>query len=235
MLWAIICKDADRKRYLLIAAFSLFILGSNKPLASLIFSNWEYPAASVTELSKDFDIGIVLGGFSHNFSLKPNNDDLFYFDGLSANRLTQSIELYKRGHCQRLLISNGSVKPSLLTEADLIAAYLVDMGIPREDILVENKGINTYGNAIHTEALLDTISHTGNNLLLTSAFHMRRSKKCFDKTGLNATPFAVDYYGPLSTDRWTDFIYPDPEAFMLWEILIREWIGIVSYKVVGYL
>ena len=55
--------------------------------------------------------------------------------------------------------------------------------IAKADILIENDSRNTYENAVNSAKMLNTSYPNGRLLLVTSAFHMRRSLACFRKTG----------------------------------------------------
>jgi hypothetical protein len=78
-------------------------------------------------------------------------------------------------------------------------------------------------------------SENQKHLLITSAFHMYRSKGCFDKANLNTDTFPVDYYGHESKYDLPSLLYPDPNSIFIWQKLFKEWIGIVMYKMTGYL
>lgn len=235
LLSSVFAKKAKTKKRLVIFSLFLLLLFTNKPLVNFIFSTWEYEPIQISELQEGYDVGILLGGFSDNLRSWPNGNELFYFQGQSANRLTQSVELYNMGIIKRLLITHGSLGNTDNSEAHIIVDYLVKSGIPRQDLIIENKGLNTYENALYTKKVLDKIPNKGKSLLLTSAFHMSRSKKCFDRVGLDVTPFSIDYYTPLGTNRFMDYLNPDATAIQLWSVLIKEWVGIIVYKTVGYI
>ena len=70
-------------------------------------------------------------------------------------------------------------------------------------------------------------------VLITSAYHMKRSKACFDKVGLKTTTFPTDYY---STDitTWESFI-PSIKAMSFSGTLLHELFGMAIYKLFGYI
>ena len=54
------------------------------------------------------------------------------------------------------------------------------MGIPENDIIIENKSRNTHENAFYTAQLFEKNGFSkSNNLLITSSMHMRRAQACF--------------------------------------------------------
>src|SRR3546814_10230096 len=69
------------------------------------------------------------------------------------------------------------------------------MGVPDSVILVENKTRNTHESAAKVKNMLQDLGYTSHDcLLITSAFHMRRSLACYRKVGLTLDPFTTDFY-----------------------------------------
>ena len=83
-----------------------------------------------------------------------------------------------------ILLSGGSgymfgQEPS---EAIEIEQYLIRMGVPKNCILTEHQSRNTYENAVYSKKLIEqTFESAPSILLITSAFHMPRTKACFEK------------------------------------------------------
>ena len=71
---------------------------------------------------------------------------------------------------------------------------------------------------------------TGSWLLITSATHMPRSVKIFEKQGIRIIPIPVDYQ-TANTLQWREFNITD--GAVLWNRLLHEYIGIVAYKLTG--
>jgi uncharacterized SAM-binding protein YcdF (DUF218 family) len=72
-------------------------------------------------------------------------------------------------------------------------------------------------------------------ILITSAFHMRRSEACFRKVGLDVTGFSTDFYSALPKDRFGVMGFlPSPQVLVYWNFLIKEWGRYIGYMVVGY-
>jgi uncharacterized SAM-binding protein YcdF (DUF218 family) len=147
--------------------------------------------------------------------------------------------LYKLGKIKKILISGGQgLNPSNTnTEAELLRDFMVMAGVPESDIMVENQAVNTFQNAVLTKEILSQNAYDPNqtHFLITSAFHMKRAKGCFDKVGLNTETFPVDYYAEDIRFSVPKLLAPDPYAVFLWHKLFKEWIGLVVYKVVGYI
>jgi uncharacterized SAM-binding protein YcdF (DUF218 family) len=164
-------------------------------------------------------------------------DRTFFNKG--ADRATHAVQLYKLGKIKTILITGGQglnpANPN--TEAELLRDFMVMAGVPKEDILVEAEAKNTRENALFSKEVL---VQKGFNLdkrflLITSAFHMPRSKGCFDKAGLMTDTFPVDYYSEDVRFSIPMMLQPDPYSIFIWHKLFKEWIGITVYWVVGYI
>ncbi len=214
-------------------ALVLLLVMSNDFLANEVAKVWELPATPLHEIKKEYAVGIVLTGVTKG-NMTP--DDRVYFQR-GADRVIHALQLYKTGIIKKILISGGS--GSLLErnrqEADEIADALQLMGVLREDIIIENRSRNTHESAAAVKATLLNFYAPQDCLLITSAFHMRRSRACFKKVGWPVDTFTTDF---LSHERkfTPDVLFiPRAEALLNWTIISREWVGIISYKVVGYI
>lgn len=186
-----------------------------------------------TENMRQYENGIVLSGmFEYNKDL----------DRLSArrgsDRIWQAIQLYKKKKIRRIIITgdSGYVLKKGLHEAKQLKEVLISMGIPDKDILIESKSRNTHENAKETKALMDRYGlSTKNNLLITSAMHMRRAKACFEEVGIRCTPFTTDHYIVHEESISISEFIPSTGAFNMWDRLLKEWIGYSVYGIMGYL
>jgi uncharacterized SAM-binding protein YcdF (DUF218 family) len=84
--------------------------------------------------------------------------------------------------------------------------------------------------------MVDSLGYSADDcLLITSAFHMRRSIACYRKAGLPVDTFSTDFYGHPGTYYPDAFVIPKIEALVMWHKLVREWAGMVAYWVAGYI
>lgn len=215
------------------AGLVLLFLFSNQFLANYVMRLWE-PEVLAFESLPEFEYGIVLTGVT---KINRSSGERTYF-AHGADRVTHTIQLYRLGKIKKILVTGGlGLEPSQPTpEAQLLKNVLLLAQIPDDSILVEPSAKNTRENALFSQQLLasEGIPATQRHLLITSAFHMPRAKACFDKVGLDTVGFPVDYY---SEDvRWNIpvLFFPDPQAMVIWQKLVKEWVGILMYKVAGY-
>lgn len=155
----------------------------------------------------------------------------------SVDRLIQAVELYKRGKIGKIIFTGGSgrlLHPEM-KEGNYIKRYLLYMGIPTKDFLIESESKNTHENALFTKALLDKENITGDFLLITSAYHMRRSLGCFNKTSINVEPYSTDRYSGPRKFEFDHLFIPEASVMYDWSKLIHEIAGYITYKIVGYI
>ena len=193
---------------------------------------WEVPATAYKDLKK-YDAGIVLGGMlRYDIAL-----GRIQFEA-GADRLFQAVELYKTGVIKKILFTggSGSIEFTYAKEGMFARRYLLTLGIPDKDIWIENDSRNTRENALFTKQLIDRNGiEEGQFLLITSARHMRRSLACFKKVGISAQSYSVDR--DAGTDRrfTPDFLLiPNAGTLWKWESVFHEWIGLLTYKIIGY-
>ncbi len=231
LLIGLLAKSPKKKKCFLIASFITLYFFSNSFILDEILRKWEVPAVEYKDL-KQYDVAVVLGGM---ITYDPTIDRLTFDHG--SDRFLQALELYKKGHVKKMLIvgGSGSLEYSDMKEALLIQRYLKLIGIPEQDILVENESRNTRENAAFSVPILQKEFPNGNYLLVTSGMHMRRANACFEKVGLHCDLYAVDRNsGPRKF--YPDHLFiPNVGVLNLWEGLIHEWVGIVTYKVMGYI
>jgi uncharacterized SAM-binding protein YcdF (DUF218 family) len=183
----------------------------------------------------DYEVGIVLTGVT-NLN-KTVYDRTFFNKG--ADRATHTVQLYKLGKIKKILITGGQgldpTNPN--TEADLLKNFMVMTGVPDQDIMVETAAKNTRENAAFSKEMLLQNGYGIDQkfLLITSAFHIPRSKGCFDKVGLQTDTFPVDYYSEDIRFSIPLLLQPEPYSIFMWHKLFKEWIGITVYWLVGYI
>ena len=224
-------KNELRKKKCFRWALGLTLLFSNSFIFDVCVRLWEIPATPYETL-KTHDVGIVLGGMSQ---YDPTLGRAQFFRGV--DRLIQAVELYKRGSVKKIIFTggSGSIAHPEFKEGNYVNRYLLIMGVPQKDFLIESESQNTRENAVFTKQLVEKEKINGSYLLITSAFHMRRSLGCFKKVGMTVDPYSVDRYaGPPKYDF--DYLFiPNASTMNDWNNLIHEIVGYLTYKVSGYI
>jgi uncharacterized SAM-binding protein YcdF (DUF218 family) len=224
-------KGSRLKRIFFWLAFSLLYFFSNDFIANEVMYAWETPPTPYEEINTTYNLGIVLTGVT--LTDKEPADRVYFHHG--ADRVVHAVQLYKLGIIKKILISGGTGR--LLTEgrreADDVYKAMVLMGVPSTDLIVENESRNTYESALNIKALLN--GNVEKSLLITSAFHMRRSNACFKKAQLPVDLFSTDFYTHPRQFTPETLIIPQIDSIQVWQKLFKEWVGMVAYKMAGYI
>lgn len=229
LIYAVWTKKSKRRYRSLISATAILLIFSNQFLCNQVFKWWETPPTTIKET---YEVAILLGGYYNNGGLP--EDGRFTF-GDAANRFTQTFELYQDGKVERILLTGG--RSDLLErnelEAPKASQLLQKFGVPDSVIIVEPNARNTYENAIFTKQLLDSLGYQ-KCLLVTSAFHMRRARACFDKADVNYTIYPTGYHQIQSPSKLSYYLQPNASTLSDWSLLLKEWVGYISYKMMDY-
>lgn len=231
---ALIKKKGQTKRVLLIASFSWLLLISNRWVVNTAFTWWEWPYSNISAVEDNYDVGIVLsGGMMAPVPVGGDHESM----GRNGDRFTQAFLLYKAGKIKKIFITGISMPDQMAnrTGETRQAAYLLrKWGVNEGDILFEEQARNTRENAINAQKVLNARFPQARYLLITTASHMRRSKQCFEKIGMQPTIFPADFTGSYELVSWTELVIPSAQAMSDFDELWHEWVGYIMYKIVGY-
>jgi uncharacterized SAM-binding protein YcdF (DUF218 family) len=226
-------KKHRHRKLVLGLAFVSFFLTANTYLVKKLFNGWEPRLRNINTLPA-YDVGILLSGGLMS-SQKPSADH--YAMGDHGDRVLQTYQLYKAGKIRKILITGTSSdlmmslgRGETMEAADVLKRW----GVPAQDIIFEQKARNTRENALFSARILKTQFAGGRYVLITSAFHMRRSAGCFEKAGIKTDIFPADFYGGYNKLSFQSAVVPDAEAFAAFSVLWHELIGFIVYKLVGY-
>lgn len=225
-------KRSIRVKFFILGLVYLFFF-SNRFIANEVLLMWEIPPTPYENISGDYYAGIVMGGVTN--SEKTPRDRVYFSKG--ADRITHAYQLYKLGKIRKILVSGGSSKLGDFEykEADNLYNYLILCGMDTADIILENHARNTYENALYSSQILEEESPGKKHLVITSGFHLKRSLLCFRKLGMEVDGFSTDFYTKDRTFNLNMMLIPDPSAFSDWHLIIHEILGLLSYKIAGYI
>lgn len=236
LLVALFSKKALVRQRSIGVAVAVFYLFGNSFLINEWALFWEYPPAPVPADSVT-KVAIVLTGGMINVS-KETSDRRFLLNR-EADRAGQALYLYKKGAVQKILISGGSgdlpfQRTEVSDEGQMTAKFLETAGVRAEDIVLENKSRNTHENAVFSGKMLRERFPNSAYVLVTSAFHMRRAVACFRNEGISVIPFPGNFISTRRSFMPGEWLFPHEESFSYAYSLLKELIGYVTYKAVGY-
>ena len=146
---------------------------------------------SVEEATKkeDVDCIIVLGA-----AVKPDGSPSL----MLRDRLEKAVELYEAGVSDKIIVS-GDHREDDYDEVNTMKQFLIDAGIPSEDIFMDHGGLSTYDTMYRAV----NIFSVKKAVVVTQKYHMYRALYVaksldIDVYGVNAKE--VDYNGQIKRD-----------------------------------
>jgi uncharacterized SAM-binding protein YcdF (DUF218 family) len=210
-----------------ISALIVFLIFSNGFLLNRVASRWDYTPVELPVGSK-YSCAIVLGGFQMQ-----DKNEKGYFNS-SADRFIQALLLYKQGYVGKILITGGSgmLGRSSLLYSSWAKGEFVKCGVPANDILVENDSRNTFENAQFSKRVLDSAGIKPPYVLITSAFHMRRSLWVFGHEKLPVVAYPCNFVLGRA-DWYLGDLLPNASPLAAWSVYFKEIIGLQAYRIKG--
>ena len=158
--------------------------------------------------------------------------DSTYIEWGDPDRFFGGMALFKAGKAEKVIFTGGKMPWDKVkkTEGEVLKEYAISYGIPSEKILITKDVENTADEAV---AVKELISPNKKIILVTSAYHMYRAKRLFEKQGLIVIPYKVDFKASGNNQvTFMDFL-PSAINLELTEIVIREIIGRIYYIIKG--
>ena len=229
MLFFIIKKN----RKVIYSAFIFLIVFSNGIVSDTLWRLLEHPWKRLDYSLVNFSDGIVV--LSGSRYMPPGDTKII--EWYDPDRFFAGIGLYKANKANRLIFTGG-INPlvsDLPPEGNIYIKEAIAMGIPKKDLFTTNPVTNTLHEAKAIKKLFnkEIVSSRKKIILVTSAFHMKRAIKVFEREGISVFPYPVDFktdksfFSALRNPlRWA------PNAIYFYESskAIREIIGRIIYR-----
>lgn len=110
---------------------------------------------------------------------------------LANSRILETLRIYtlakKANINYKIIISGGDPKSYGQSEAEVYEKVLEQLGVPKKDIILENKSLNTYQNARYVSKIIKKLPYK-EYILVTSGIHMKRSILYFEYFGVEVIP-----------------------------------------------
>lgn len=215
------------------SAFIFLIVFSNGLFSDTLWRLLEYPWKRLDYALVDSSDGIVV--LSSRRHLPPGKTKIIEWN--DPDRFLAGIALYKARKSNRLIFTGGinPLASDLPPEGDIYIKEAISMGIPKNDLLTTKPVTNTLQEAKAIKKLLNNeiSSNQKKIILVTSAFHMQRAKKVFEREGISVLPYPVDFKSNTSFVsslrnplRW----FPSSYYFQKSSTAIREIIARIIYR-----
>ena len=174
--------------------------------------------------AESLDAVVVLSGGTVQY----NPVESVYAWEPTAHRILEGIRLFKSSHSKFLILAGATPDYTgpLLLEAESMKKLAIEWGVPEESIVLEPKAQNTGEHPVELRPIFFE-KNISSFYLVTSAFHMMRATKVFEKAGYHPVPYPV---GKIysRTGSWFDTQY-----YWIQDAAIKEWVGLIVYKLRG--
>ena len=226
MLILLIIFFLNRRKFYVFLSLLILLISTNPFVGNYLAKKLEYPYKPIPISSiNEKDAVVVLSGMLHQVG----DQKYSTYEFSDPDRFFAGIDLIKQEKAVKLIFTAGELpwtqdwKP----EGFILKDKAISLGVPGE-ILVTDKVKSTYEESI---AVTKIIPNNSSLILVTSAFHMDRSKYLFEKQGFNVTPFPVDFKSTNKSYTILDLV-PTVRAFIKSSNFIRENIGRLYYKII---
>ena len=228
----LLTKNRTKQKRLTITILVLLYIFSCPVIINTINRLYEPKTLQIKNLG-NYDAGVVLtGGIINDSKYGENHLGL----GNQSDRIWQALELYREKKIKRIIISGGEWRKNYqkqpLIENDYARLFLLKNGVPDSLIFQEKTSKNTFENALETKKLLNIEEKV---LVITTSFHCKRASLCFRKQGIDFTMFPVNSEIAENHSLSISAFLPSSLAFRQTDLLFTEWIGLLAYKLAGYI
>lgn len=156
-----------------------------------------------------------------------NSNRAVWLDDATLQRCAKAVALYRKGPRRPLIITGGlSAGEQGPPVARIMEQALREMGIPAEDLIVEDQSANTVGNAQATGDLLRQ-RRWRRIVLVTSASHLVRAVRLFRNQGLEVVPAGCAYRSDAIEWNLLAFV-PRSSTATANQELVHECLGIAA-------
>lgn len=207
----------------------LLLAASIEPTESLLLYSLEHRyAVPAPETLATLDLVVVLGGGMYPTGGLRRYPDL---GRESYPRFNRGVQYFKQSGVAKIAFCGGPPRPGAESEAEVMRAMAVALGVSEDRTVAEVASHNTMENAVNLAAILPKAQ--GRRIgLVTSATHMMRSVAVFERVFPQDTivpiPVGFTYY---PADSIAETLTPMVSHLDRVTIALHEWIGVVWYAV----
>jgi uncharacterized SAM-binding protein YcdF (DUF218 family) len=216
-----------KKKIFLVLATVILVITSS-PISShylLSYLEKNQSKKSPVEMASA-DAIVVLGGMLTNIQTAQG----IHREWGDPDRFFAGLELIKSNKANHIIFTGGKLPWEKMneTEGAVLAKYATDWGVNKRQILVTKKVENTEDEAKAVKDLLEKYQ-SKQIILVTSAFHMPRAQRLFEKQDLKVQTYPVDFKAEDNKITILDFL-PSAYAMKDFEFAVRELLGRAYYQ-----
>ena len=176
-------------RRLLIGGALLFAMYVFTPLAHYLVWNLErdFPPLVLPPQNPKVDRIVVLAGYAEEHPGFPITSNV---SAQTIFNMSEGLRLYRLAPKTKLILSGGIVRAGERSVASSMADFLRQMGVPPQDLIVEENSANTYQNLCEVKKLTEANPF----ILVASACDLRRAMAVAKKLEMNPIPASANIW-----------------------------------------
>lgn len=220
-------KNPGTATWAVVIAFLLVAVFGNSFFASFLVRSMEWRHMPPTSMPRGDAIVVIAE------DVRPADTPRQAVEvGTAYNRVLMAAKLYKAGAAPLVIVAGEAAAVPLVQE------QLVELGVPVQDILAQDKTKNALDDAKFTKVLTSE-KEVHNIILVNSAVKMDRSVFLYKQQKFSVIPMPVDYQ--VSLRSWTTMgkpevqdilrnLMPNAEAFQQSNLALREYLALMFYR-----
>jgi len=147
-------------------------------------------------------------------------------------RIVAAVRLYQRLRLPIIVTGGrGNDNPDAAV-AEIARRFLMDLGVPDRQILVEDRARDTSQNARLTAAVCHQHGFS-RPIVLTAAYHLKRARLAFEAAGLQVTAFPAYFLGSRGVPYTWRHLLPQAGALHTSARALHEYWGLLYYRIVA--
>jgi uncharacterized SAM-binding protein YcdF (DUF218 family) len=189
---------------------AIVVLAVSLPLATYVVAlSKEIERRSLIDDSGSSDVIVVLGAAEYNGRPSP----------VLKARLDHAFSLYQRGLAPKLITTGGAGGDPQFTEGQVGRDYLVRLGVPSEDIIVEQEGGSTVHTVVAVSEIMRRMGLTS-AIVVSDGYHIFRVQKILEHEGMKVlgSPRPA---APISEVRERWLYVRQALGYLLWRVGIN--------------
>ncbi len=201
-------------KVLIVLGILFYFLFSTTPISDFALTPLEekYRPLSLDDVAKSNKTVLLLGGRESNV-----------LRGSEVLRIWHLSE-----EPMKIIISGTDPLIQASEEAIAVRNFFIHRGILPSDITIEGKSRNTRENVMNVKKIVGEKDF----FLVTSAYHMERSIREFERLGANPIPAPTDFKRKRgSSYHFLDFL-PNPQNLRKSDLAFHEYFGAAYYRII---
>jgi len=234
LLFMLIWRKTKLSAIFFIGGFAVLLASSLPVTAHYLMRGLEGRYAPQNEYGPASAV-VLLGGFTKG-KAPPRQ---YVETTMDANRAFGAMRMWRQGLVSKIVLTGGLLEwttNEAVPEAKSMFELLNEhFGVDSTDVILESMAQNTRDNARYTREALTAAGLGLDIILVTSAYHMPRSVAVFEKAGFTVTPAPIGFFSDKEFGRNPLMWLPSAMALFESSVAMREYLGLLVYKLAGWI